>query len=231
MKDGGGGAPSASGTGRPRPLAGLVRRDSSEFERGLSFFDAIYAFAITLLIVNLDVPPPEAWASPADLMATGAPRQLAGFALSFVVIAAFWRINVRLVQGIAAMDAATTTANLVAAALVVLVPFTTQGISDPGYADYALPTVVYAVNIALASLAQSAIYEVARHRGLEVAPTTPRRHRARMLDGLTTPAVFLASVPVALLWGAEVAKLCWLSLLVIGPVSGRLARRAGRQAG
>ena len=33
-------------------------RDSVEFSRAIAFFDAVYAFAVTLLVVNID--PPEA---------------------------------------------------------------------------------------------------------------------------------------------------------------------------
>lgn len=220
-----GAMPASPPESRPPPRAGVLTRETSEFARGLSFFDAIYAFAITLLVVNIDVPPTEAWRSLATLTVTGLPRQVGGFALSFIVIAVFWRINVRLVQRISAMDPATTMANLVAAALVVLIPFTTQGISDPGSAPYALPTVLYAGNIALASLAQMTMFEVARRRGLERAPLSPKEHRAWLVPGLVTPAVFLASVPVALVWGGDVGKLFWLALAVLSPLAGRVGRR------
>jgi hypothetical protein len=40
---------------------------------------------------------------------------------------------------------------------------------------------------------------------------------------MTTPLVFLASIPVAYLVGADAARLVWLSLVVIGPISGRWA--------
>ena len=201
----------------------MLERQTSEFDRGLSFFDAIYGFAITLLIANLDVPPSEAWEDPAALLATGIVHQLGGFALSFAVIAVFWRINVRLVKRITAMDSTTTGANLVAAAFVILIPFTTQGMSDPSSAAYALPTVLYAVNIALASLAQLAMFEVARARGVEAAPLTHRENVAHVIDALATPVTFLASIPVALVWGGYAGKLSWLSLFLIGPLVERLA--------
>ena len=50
--------------------------------------------------------------------------------------------------------------NLLAVALVMLIPFTTQGISDPESSQFALPTAMYALNIALASLAQIGFAEV-----------------------------------------------------------------------
>lgn len=196
--------------------------DSTEFGRGVSFFDAIYGFALTLLIANVDAPPPAAWQSLDTLAASGVPVQLLGFALSFTVIAVFWRLNVRLMRRLTGMDGPTTFMNLVATGLVILVPFTTQGISDPSSSGLELPTALYAVNIALVSLAQTAMYQVARARGLERVASDASENRLLLADALVTPLVFVLSVPLALTFGAEVARWSWASLLVLGPVSGIL---------
>jgi len=204
---------------------GVFKRSDAEFDRGISFFDAIYGFAITLLIANLDVPPAEAWRDLPSLLNSGILGQLTGFALSFVVIAAFWRVNVRIIRRISAMDSATTTMNLLAAAFVILIPFTTQGISDPHTLSFALTTVVYGANIALASIAQTAMFEVARRRGLEAHPMTRREYTVYLLNALPTPVVFLASIPVTLVWGGVAGKLAWLALLVLGPLAAWQGRR------
>lgn len=203
--------------------------DSLEFGRGVSFFDAIYGFAATLLIANVDAPPAEAWRSLAALADSGVPSQLFGFALSFTVIAVFWRVNVGLMRRLIGLDAPTTILNLVAAALVILIAFTTQGISDPVTTDLFLPTASYALNIALVALAQIAMYQVARVRGLERVRSDARANRLQLLDALVTPVVFLASIPVALFLDATAAKWLWAVLIVLGPLSGRLtARTASR---
>lgn len=205
--------------------------DSPEFGRGVSFFDAIYGFAVTLLVANVDPLPPEAWQSLDAFLGSGVPVQLLGFALSFVVIAVFWRTNVLLMRRLTGMDSATITLNLVATALVVLIPFTTQGISDPHTSSLSLPTAVYALNIALVSLAQSAMYQVARSRGLERVRSGARENRWALGDAMVTPAVFLLSIPLALAFGDEVAKLSWASLLILGPLSGTLRARAKARNG
>jgi len=207
----------------------LFARSSAEFDRGISFYDAIYGFAVTLLIANLDMPPADAWRDLSSLLQTGILSQLTGFALSFIVIAAFWRVNVRLIKKVSAMDSATTTMNLIAAAFVILIPFTTQGISDPQTSSYALPAVLYAANIALASIAQTAMFEVARRRGLERDPMSAREHTVSLLDALPVPVVFVISIPIALAWGGDAGKITWLALLVVGPLSARLARGALRR--
>jgi hypothetical protein len=42
--------------------------------------------------------------------------------------------------------------------MIVLIPFSTQGLSDPTTASLPLPTAFYALNIALASLCQSLLF-------------------------------------------------------------------------
>ncbi|MBD8045045.1 DUF1211 domain-containing protein [Arthrobacter sp. Sa2BUA2] len=69
----------------------LFDRSTVEFGRGISFFDAIYGFAITLLITNIDLPPAAAWASVEDLLNTGLLSQLFGFLLSFAGIGTGFR--------------------------------------------------------------------------------------------------------------------------------------------
>lgn len=203
-------------------------RGESEFDRGLSFVDAVYGFAATLLVANVDAPPSEAWTSPGALADSGVTSQLLGMALSFTVIAVFWRTNVRQVARLSATDGPTTFLSLVAAGFVVLLPFTTQGISDPASSALPLPTAFYAVNVALVALAQIAMFEVARARGLERDPLTPRENAVHLADALVVPVFLLLTVPVALLAGAEAARWCWLGLVVLGPLSARVAARLAR---
>lgn len=221
-------------SGRRRPGGSeqlpSIRRETSEFDRGLSFFDAIYGFAITLLTTSLHLPDREAWRSLPALMNSGLPSQLGTFAISFAVIGLFWRINVHLVQRLREMDAATITVNLVAAGFVVLVPFTTRGIQDHEIGSMALPTVLYALNIAIAILCQAVMFQIARFRGLESDPMSKRANRAHLAEALVPAGVFVLSIPVALIWGGNIGKLSWLSLAIIGPVAGRLLGKVKNSA-
>ncbi|MGP3536714.1 TMEM175 family protein [Microbacterium sp. RD1] len=213
----------AAASGRGPAVTAPVGSD--EYGRGISFFDAVYGFAITLLIANVDPPSAEEWTSIPALASSGLGTQLLGLALSFTVIAVFWRVNVQMMRMLRGIDGPTVAANLVAVGMILLIPFTTQGISDPQSNDLPLPTALYALNIALAALAQTAVAQIGRARGLERSPTTARENRRSVLGALATPAVFLASVPVALLAGAEPAKWTWAGLLVLGPLWARLLAR------
>ncbi|MFM9379343.1 TMEM175 family protein [Gordonia sp. VNK21] len=206
----------------PPPAHGGERfaYDSNEFGRGITFFDAIYAFSATLLITNLDAPAEEDWRSVSALLDSGLGAQLLGFTISFVVITLFWRVNVGILRQLSALNRPVIIANLVAAGLVILIPFTTSGISIDDVGDYPLPTALYALNIALASLAQTAIYLTAHHH--RVLADGADRLPAHLLASLVPPAVFLMSIPIAYAAGPAAGQWTWLSLVVLVPLSGRL---------
>lgn len=198
-------------------------REGAEFGRGLGFFDAIYGFAITLLIVNVEPPPAEAWSSLSALLDHGLGTNLLGFAISFVVIAAFWRRNTELLSRFSAIDQAVITANLVAAGLIVLVPFTTEGISE--FSDYPLAVALYACNVALVILVQQVMLEIGRAKGLLIRTPSRAATRADRIDALAKVAVFLVSIPVAYLTRPGWGMLTWLLLLVLGPILGNRSLR------
>lgn len=205
-------------------------REGVEFGRGLSFFDAIFGFAITVLVVSIDPPGAKSWTSLSALMDSGLGNQLTCFAISFVVIAVFWRSNTQLLGRFKAMDATLITSNLVTVALVVLLPFSTQGISDPELYGMPLPTALYAVNVALAIVSQSITAEIARSRGLLIDDVPPSAWWAVRIDVYSKAAVFLISVPIAFVFGSHWAQWSWLSLIVLGLVTGRWSERVAQRA-
>ncbi len=200
-------------------------QDTSGYDRGLGFFDAVYGFALTLLVTTVDVTGRATWESPASFLDANG-TQLASFAVSFVVIVAFWRQNHQMLARFRAIDGTVIVANVVVMAFVVFIPFTTDAMGDPDLADLALPTALYALNIALAVSASIVVFEVGRRRGLLDRRPSPAEHRAELIDALATPAVFLASIPVTYLavdlWSdAAAGKWVWALLLVVKPLTGR----------
>lgn len=202
-----------------------VSTSSTVFGRDISYFDAVYGFAATLLISNVDAPTADAWTSMDALVESGAGTQALGFLLSFTVIAVFWRLNVQLMRRMKGLDSVTTVLNLMAAASVVFLAFTTQGISDPNSTNLPIPTVLYAVNVALASLLLTAMFQVARARGLMKHPASRRQNLAEVASALVAPLVFLASIPITVEWGAPAGRWCWATLLVLSPAAGIIAGR------
>src|SRR5438477_11331353 len=151
-------------------------RDASEFDRAIAFIDATFAVALTLLITTLNVDdPPSSFAS-LSAFGDAAGAQLLAFAIAFAVIAAYWLANHRMVASFVAIDTATIVASLFLIAAIVLLPFTTTSVGDPGVADLPLPTVLMAVNIAAVSTLHTLVWMVASRGGLlDHTPTADER--------------------------------------------------------
>jgi uncharacterized membrane protein len=203
----------------------VYQQETSSFDRALGFFDAIYGFAATLLVVNIDVTSREAWSSIDAFFSYGIGSQLLGFTISFIVIVGFWRRNHILLAELTGIDAVIIRINIIAAGCIIFIPFTTQGMSDPHTSDLPLPTAVYAINIALVVISQSVLLQVAARRGLLRTRLNRRQLRARAFESFTVPAVFIVSIPLAYLTDGDIAKLLWLTMLVLGPLGARVLRR------
>ncbi len=201
-------------------------RDAPEFARAVTFFDAIFAFAVTLLITTVDDFSPGAWASLDALWATNGPSLLA-FTISFIVVVSFWRANHREVTGFTALDGRAILLNCIVMFGVVLIPFTTEAL---GKLNLPLPVAVYAVVISGTYLLQSVVVFDADRRGLRRSRMTPSQLRWEVLDAAIFPVVFLVSVPIAYLVSPDWAQRSWISLAVIYPIVGTLRSRSIRRA-
>jgi uncharacterized membrane protein len=190
-------------------------RGSAEFDRGVSFFDAVYGFALTLLITTVHVPGPTAWVSVVSLLNSGAGSELFGFVLSFVVISVFWRSNYRLIGTMSAMSSRIVAANIVCVFFIILIPFTTEAMNASVLSRLPLPTALYAVNIALAALAQTVMYQLAKKNQLVMAVASRGSRVAGFTASLAVPFVFFVSVGVAYLAGPHAAQYSWAAALVL----------------
>ncbi len=206
-------------------------REASEFDRAIGFIDATFALALTLLVTTLDVGHPQSAFASLSAFGDAEGAQLLAFAIAFAVIASYWLAHHRMVAEFVSIDRTTIVVNLFLIAAVVLLPFSTASVGDPGVADLPLPTALMAVNIAIVSLLHLLVWLVAAGRGLLDHTPTSAERRERIITGLVTPAVFVGSVPIAYLASPDVARLAWLSLLAVNPGVGALTARARRQRG
>jgi uncharacterized membrane protein len=214
-------AQEAAARTRPR-----YSRDDSEFDRAIGFIDATFALALTLLITTLEVPDPSAWDSLASLDdAVGA--QVIAFAIAFAVIANYWLTHHRMVAAFTAIDYPVIVLNLFLVAAIVLLPFSTQAVGDPGIYDLPLPTALMAVNVAAASILHGAVYLLARRRGL-ISPRPGREEAIQyVVVSLAYAVVFLLSIPLAYATSPDLARTFWLVLIPIGYLLDRRAKRLG----
>jgi TMEM175 potassium channel family protein len=212
-----------------RPIVRYSRQES-EFDRAIGFLDATFALALTLLVTTLDVrDSSSAWTSLGSLNdAVGA--QFIAFGIAFAVIANYWLVHHRMVADFKAIDPPMIVANLFLIAAIVVIPFTTEAVGDPAIVDLPLPTVAFAVNVAVASVLSTGVYWLAWKRDLLRSPPTRAGLRGNLAGGLVPAAVFLASIPIAYLASPAAAKLSWISLLILKPLTSPPSRRK-RKAG
>jgi hypothetical protein len=113
-----------------------------EADRVLAFSDAIFAIAITLLTLNLQVRPGLGGADFTRALHQVLPA-LGAYALSFVILGQLWLAHHRIFGVIARVDYAVLVRNLVFLGLIAIMPFPVRLLSD--YSNRPLAVAIYAV--------------------------------------------------------------------------------------
>jgi uncharacterized membrane protein len=207
-----------------RRRAQFTREESElEFGRIVAFSDGVFAIAITLLVLALQIPE-----GAADFPETlrGQWPDFFAFALSFAVLAQIWYFHHRFFGSLGRYDGTLITLNFVYLALVTLVPFSSQVIGD--YGDESAAAIIYALNIAGLGIGGAVMIRYAFRHSLvrtevaELLGIEPGR------TGWMVGAIFLASIPIALI-DANAAEWSWLVLFLIANfVTRRVLARRGR---
>jgi len=194
----------------------LREENEVEFSRIVAFSDGVFAIAITLLVLNLSVPEHLRGSDLTDAL-WDQRHNLSAYALSFAVIGRFWVVHHRFFAAIVAFDGKLIALNLFYLAWIVLIPFSTQVIGDHG--EEAAAIAVYAANMGAVTLVGLWMSADARRQGMLKA--APHLARAAHQRGLFISAVFIASIPLALV-NSRIVPYLWLVLLV-----GSLSLRVG----
>lgn len=192
---------------RPR-VTSLVRAGHLEYDRVLFFSDAVFAIAITLLVVSLHVGPARAGKaveSGAELRA--AVPSLIGFAISFAVIGLFWLGHHTVYRYVTALDRRLILLNLVFLGTIAFLPYPTELLSLTH--NQAPAVILYAACCSAAGLTEAAVWVYATHTAGLAYRVPPRFRRSFLLQILRIPAVFLLSIPVAP-FSPSVAMYMWI---------------------
>ena len=208
------------------PLRAPERFDSDtvEFGRTASFFDATFSIAATLLVVTLSSDTVD-WSDWTKFLEAEWSSLLA-FAVSFVVICAYWWANHRLVATLEMMSSRFVGAGLLMLGFVVLLPFTTGGLGDvDDRSSGEAAAIGYALNVAMVSLTSMLLLVVAAREGLFRTAPTPAQVRGKLIGLADTPVVFLVSIPITVLFGPMWGQSSWLLLGATGGLVGRIGHR------
>lgn len=167
------------------------------FERIVFFSDAVFAIAVTLLVIDLRVPEIEEALVDARLPAAlwALWPKLLSYGISFTVIAAYWVAHHTLFRCVKRFDQALIWLNLLFLFFVALTPFPTAVVGE--YGNHAFAQIFYAGSVVLTGAVNLLLWQyVAHHPYLLDERVDVRLVRQKTLHGLVTPVVFLISIPV-----------------------------------
>jgi uncharacterized membrane protein len=183
-----------------------------------AFSDGVMAVAITLLVLNIQVPTLEHGQTLGDALVDLLPS-LGAFVLAFALVGRFWVIHHNLFEKLRGFDSTVMLLNLAFLAAIVLIPFSAE-LYDT-YTDQGLAAAVLGANLALAALAHAAMTTHVMRRGFV---HEDRRAETQPTVGLGITATFALSVPFAFL-SVHIAEALWIATVVVRYPLRRLGRR------
>ena len=190
------------------------------FERLVFFSDAIFAIAITILVLDLKLQV----GSHGEILLGKLIPKLVGFVVSFWVTGLYWLAHHRLFKTLRSESSTLRVVNLVFLASVVFLAFPTSVISE--YVAVPWAVIFYALSVTSTGLLMAILILVARHSEMMRPGETKGGTWVLFLRSLGPPLVFSASC----LWVDQdptVAMLLWITL----PVVIRVLHFAGAQIG
>ena len=190
-------------------------RESTEFGRVVSFSDAIFAIAMTLLVLQIEVSRPSDESSiraMLDALADALPK-IVSFAVSFYVIGRYWLAHHWFFSRLEWIDRRLLSQNLAYLGFIAFLPFPTALLGE--HEQNPIAFVVFALSMAAVSMMELVISHHAYRAGLLRSGVPANVWKwARLASGFPV-AVFIVSIPIGFL-NTTAALLSWLVLSPVG---------------
>ncbi len=207
-------------------MSSATEAERRELDRVGAFSDGVFAIAITLLVLNIevpDVPGSDLGSAISDLS-----DDFVAYGIGFAVIGLFWYEHHKLFAALGRASGRLVLVNTALLALIALMPFTTAVL---GRYDEPLAVALYAGNVGLTIILAGLTALVAIDGSLYAEPDPDRtrsRRREVVIDTTARALVFLLSIPIAYAISQSLAKWFWLLLLVLTVADRRRARQRGQ---
>lgn len=219
----GSGVPAAAGRLTVGYGPGMDKGTKTDAERSKMLSDAVFAIAMTLLVLDLKVP---------DLSGPDVPRQLAhaladnigsyfAYALTFYILGLLWLGHVQIFRHIERADRPLMQLNLLLLLVIGFLPFPTALLGHYGSRTWG--TVPYAVSMIVLELLLSGMWWYVRRARLQDDDADPDEARQAIVRSLMLLVVFAVSIPVAVIRPSS-APLVWILVAVV-PLVARVVRR------
>lgn len=187
---------------------GRFARGTEEFSRFCNFSDAVFAIAMTLLVLAIAIPLGTDAADLREKVDELVPHMVS-FAISFVVIGYYWIAHHRLVSHLRAVNGTFLWLNVIYLGIVAFFPFPTSLMGE--FASEPLSLVLYASTAAVLSGMEVVLVLIAHRGGLMRKHWPPAILRYNVIASTVPVVVFLASIAVAYLTSSNLfGGLTWL---------------------
>ncbi len=175
-----------------------------QIERIALFSDAVFAIAITLLIIEVKVPEVESPVTDGKIweaLQRMIPR-LIGFVVSFYVVGLYWMVHHRMFGHVVNYTRRLLRINLLFLFSIVLMPFSSAFYSDYFITYTRIPMAVYVGNICLSGLISYRMWRMLSRpqNGLSIGLEKGFMQRYHMIRSLMVPATFLLIFLVSLVF-------------------------------
>jgi uncharacterized membrane protein len=209
-----------------RPTRGK-EGETLAFERLVFFSDAVFAIAITLLVIEIRLPEVATIADGHDLAValwSLLPRFL-GFLVSFVVVGSFWMSHHRMFRLVRGTDGTLLLVNLLFLLFVAFIPFPTAILGR--YVFIPEAEALYAGWVAAAGFAKLGVWLYSVRRRLVADGIDAAGVRLTTVQNTIPACLFAASIPLA--WVHWIAPIVvWVSARAVANLARLvLSRRRG----
>ena len=189
-----------------------VKGNDRELDRIVFFSDAVFAIAITLLVLSIEVPQ-----IPENLVAEelldqlfDLGRNMLSYVISFLVIFSYWTVHHSIFSSIRGYDRGLLWLNGLFLMAVAFLPFPSALLGE--YGDQQLVVAIYAGSMAVTRLLLSAVWWYASiGRRLIASDLDPGLIRAHHVRGVVIPLIFLISIGISF-FSVRAAIYSWVLL-------------------
>jgi uncharacterized membrane protein len=187
-----------------------------KIEHVISFSDAVFAFAITLMALSIDIPDLPSNLTQAELLDKlyGLFPQFESYIISFAVIAIFWVSYHQVFNHIKGSHIIMVYLNLLFLLLITLLSLSTSLVIN--YGDYHIPYMIYSFMVILTSSLLALIWWHATKDKLLIDKNLHSLYiKGVMINLISIPLVFTISIIISFV-NLDIAEYFWL---VIAPLN------------
>ena len=188
---------------------------SIKVEHVISFSDAVFAFAITLMALSIDIPDLPSNLTQAELLDKlyDLFPQFESYIISFAVIALFWVSYHQVFNHIKGSHIVMVYLNLLFLLLITLLSLSTSLVIN--YGDYHIPYVIYSFIVILTSSLLTLIWWHATKDKLLIDKNLhPLYIKGVMLTLVSIPLVFTVAIFISFI-NLDIAEIFWLVMVPI----------------